>query len=57
VERVGRRVDHAGKSLDALHLAHRRGGQGRLDGRAQAFVVDRAGKAARPAGRRPARTT
>ena len=47
VEGVGRRVDHAGKSLDALHLAHRRGGQGRLDGRAQALVVDGAGEAAR----------
>ena len=47
VERVGRRVDHAGKSLDALQLPHRRGRQGRLDGRAQALVVDRAGEAAR----------
>ncbi|WP_244409656.1 hypothetical protein [Methylorubrum populi] len=40
VERVSRRVDHAGESLDALQLAHRRCGQGRLDGRAQALVID-----------------
>jgi hypothetical protein len=46
VERVGRRVDHAGKSLDALQLAHRCCGQGCLDGRAQAFVVDGSGEAA-----------
>ncbi|WP_245479799.1 hypothetical protein [Hansschlegelia zhihuaiae] len=52
VERVSRRVDHAGKSLDALQLAHRRCGQGRLDGRAQALVVDRADEASgQPDGR------
>jgi len=46
VERVGCRVDHAGKSLDALQLPHRRGRQGRLDGRAQALIVDRTSKSA-----------
>ena len=46
VKRVGRRIDHAGKSLDALQLAHRRRGQDRLDGGAQAFVVDGPGEAA-----------
>jgi hypothetical protein len=33
-------------SLDALQLAHRRRRQGRLDGRAQAFVVDGTDEAA-----------
>ena len=42
VERAGRRVDHSGKSFDALKFAHRRGGQDGLDGRTQALVVDRA---------------
>lgn len=31
VDRVGNCVDHAGKSLDATHLAHRRDGRDRLD--------------------------
>jgi hypothetical protein len=45
VERVGYRVDHTGKSLDALKFAHLRGGHDRLNGRTQALVVDRAGEA------------
>ena len=40
VERVSRRIDRTWESLDTLQLAHRRRGQDRLDGRAQAFVVN-----------------
>ena len=47
VERVGHCIDHARESLDTLQLTHRRGRQGRLDGRTKALVVDRAGEAAR----------
>ena len=46
VQRVSRRVDHTGQRLDALQFAHRRGGQGRLDGRAQTLAIDRADKTA-----------
>ena len=40
VERVSRRIDHAGESLDALQLAHRRAKQDLLDGGTQALIVD-----------------
>ena len=46
VQCVGGCVDHAGERLDALQFAHRRHRQGRLDGRAQALVVDGTGEAA-----------
>ena len=40
VERVSRRIDHTWESLDTFQLVQRRRGQDRLDGRAQAFVVN-----------------
>ncbi|GLI25329.1 hypothetical protein GGQ86_005238 [Xanthobacter flavus] len=51
VDRVGNCVDHAGKSLDAPRLAHRRGGRDVLDYRAQALIVDGADEpASQPGG-------
>ncbi len=46
-----------GSRLDALQLAHRRRRQDRLDRGAQAFVVDRPGKAAGEPRPPPARRT
>ena len=52
VQRVDRRVDHTGESLDALQLAHRRHRQDCLDRGAQAVIVDGPGKTASKAHRR-----
>ena len=46
VKRVGCRVDHTGQSLNALKLAHRCRRQDRLDGGAQALIVDGSNKTA-----------
>ena len=47
VQCVGGRADHARQHLDIFQFAHRCFGEDRLDRRAQAFFVDRAGEAAR----------